>query len=165
MTVDDFTSLEWVDDRRPLIDPPGLSTLVADPSFLFPEETPDHEWRLFAHTVFGINAFASHDGLGWRNLGRVVWNAMRPFIRRFPDGYRLYYEKYQPLAIPLQLLPRRPKWRSRIEMRFSRDLAAWTPPRTLIEPTLPCRTSPTAASTSRGTSASPRQPRRMVRSR
>ena len=137
MTVAEFTSLEWVDDHRPLIGPPGLSPLVADPSFLFPEETPDRTWRLFAHTAFGVHAFFSPDGLAWRNLGRVVGNAMRPFVRRFPDGYRLYYEKYRPFAIPLQLLPRRPKWYSRIEMRFSRDLATWGPPRTLIEPTLP----------------------------
>jgi len=52
---------------------------------------------------------------------------MRPFVRRFADGYRLYYEKYRPLALPLQLLPRRPKWHSRIEVRFSRDLASWDP--------------------------------------
>ena len=136
MTVEDFASLEWVDDRRPLIDPPGLSPLVADPSFLFPEETPDGAWRLYAHTAFGIHAFSSPDGLAWRNLGRVVGNAMRPFVRRFADGYRLYCETYRPLAIPLQLLPRRPKWDSRIEMRFSSDLATWGPPRTLIEPTL-----------------------------
>jgi hypothetical protein len=58
-------------------------------------------------------------------------------VRRFPDGYRLYYESYRPLAIPLQLLPRRPRWRSRIEVRFSRDLRAWGPPRTLVEPLLP----------------------------
>jgi hypothetical protein len=137
MTIKEFTALEWVDDRRPLIDPRGLSPLVADPSFLFPEETPDRTWRLFAHTAFGVHAFSSPDGLAWRNLGLVVWNAMRPFIRKFTDGYRLYCEKYRPLAIPLQLLPRRPKWDSRIEVRFSRDLAAWSPPRTLIEPTLP----------------------------
>jgi hypothetical protein len=61
---------------------------------------------------------------------------MRPFVRRFPDGCRLWYEAYRPLAIPLQLLPRRPRWRSRIEMRFSRDLCSWGPPRTLVAPLL-----------------------------
>jgi hypothetical protein len=66
-----------------------------------------------------------------------VWNDKRPFVRRFPDGYRLYYERHQPFALPLQLLPRRPKWNSRIEMRFSPDLLDWGPPRTLVEPTLP----------------------------
>lgn len=137
MTAAGFASLAWTDDHRALIDPPGLSPLVADPSFLFPEETPDGAWRLYAHTVFGINAFASLDGLAWRNLGRVVANAMRPFVRRFPDGYRLYCETYRPFALPLQVLPRRPKWDSRIVVRFSRDLDTWGPPRTLVEPTLP----------------------------
>jgi len=137
MTVAGFASLRWIDDQRPLIEPRGLSPLVADPSFLFPEETPDGRWRLYAHTAFGIHAFVSGDGLAWRDLGMVVANAMRSFIRRFPDGYRLYCEKYRPLAIPLQLLPRRPRWSSRIEVRRSLDLSSWGPPRTLVEPVLP----------------------------
>jgi hypothetical protein len=110
---------------------------VADPTFLFPEETPEGTWRLYAHTAFGIHAFSSDDGRSWRDRGIVVWNAMRPFIRRFPDGFRLYYEKHRPLALPLQLLPRIPKWNSRIEMRFSHDLLDWGSPCTLVEPTLP----------------------------
>jgi hypothetical protein len=126
-----------MDDRRALIGPSGLSTLVADPSFLFPEETPDQTWRLYAHTAFGIHAFTSDNGLEWKDLGLTVLNAMRPFVRSFPDGYRLYYEKYRPFALPMILLPKRPKWRSRIEMRFSRDLVSWGPPRTLVEPVLP----------------------------
>jgi hypothetical protein len=137
MTIAGFASLAWFDDRRALIDPPGLSPLVADPSFLFPEETPDGAWRLYAHTAFGIHTFASDDGLRWHDRGVVAWNAMRAFVRKLPDGYRLYCEAYRPLAIPMQLLPRRPRWRSRIEVRFSRDLSAWGPPRVLIEPTLP----------------------------
>lgn len=136
MTVAEFVSLSWHDDRRPLIEPRGLSPIVADPTFLFPEETPDRAWRLFAHTAFGIRAWTSGDGVTWRGLGMVAANAMRAFVRRFPDGYRLYAEAYRPLALPLQLLPRRPRWRSRIEVRFSRDLAAWGPPRVLLEPTL-----------------------------
>jgi hypothetical protein len=137
VTIARFASLRWSDDRRILIEPPGLSPIVADPTFLFPEETPDGTWRLFAHTAFAIHAYSSTDGQAWRNLGSVAWNAMRAFVRRFPDGYRLYVEAYRPFAIPLQLLPRRPRWSSRIEVRFSRDLRSWGPPRTLVEPTLP----------------------------
>jgi hypothetical protein len=137
MTIEGFASLEWTDDGRPLIEPRGLSPIVADPSFLFPEETPDGRWRLFAHTPFGVHAYESDDGEAWRDRGIVVWNAMRAFVRRFPDGYRLYYEKYRPLAEPMQLLPRRPRWESRIEVRWSRDLSAWGLPRTIVEPVLP----------------------------
>ena len=126
--------MNWIDDHRALIDPPGLSPLVADPSSLFPEETPDDTWRLYAHTAFGIHAFSSGDGHSWRDRGIVVWNAMRPFVRRFPDGFRLYYEKHRLLALPLQLLPRRPEWNSRIEMRFSPELLDWGSPRTPVEP-------------------------------
>jgi hypothetical protein len=142
MTVSGFSALKWNDDRRPLISPSGLSPLVADPSFLFPEETPDGTWRLFAHTAFGIHCFSSADGTEWKNLGLIVWNAMRAFIRRFPDGYRLYYEKYRPLAMPMVLLPKRPKWKSRIQVRFSKDLVSWGPPRTLVEPVLPWQRDP-----------------------
>lgn len=137
MTAAGFAALAWRDDRRPLIEPPGLSPLVADPSFLFPEETPDGAWRLYAHTAFGIGSFASADGVSWRNFGTVVRDAMRPFVRAFPDGYRLYYERTRPLALPLQILPWRPRWNSRIEVRLSRNLAVWGPARTLVEPLLP----------------------------
>ena len=136
MKVDEFLSLRWHDDRRALIEPCGLSPLVADPSFLFPEETPDGAWRLYAHTAFAVHAFSSRDGREWSDGGIVAWNAMRAFVRRFPDGYRLYCEKYRPLAMPMLMLPRGPKWDSRIEVRFSPDLVRWSAPRTIVEPTL-----------------------------
>jgi len=52
MTVSDFLALRWTDVEGPLIEPHCLSPVITDPSFLFPEETPDGTWELFAHSAF-----------------------------------------------------------------------------------------------------------------
>ncbi len=133
----------WLDDGRPLIEPPAPSLIIADPSFLFPEESPDGLWRLVAHDAFGLLSYISPDGLAWRREGRICWNAMRAFIRKLPDGhFILCYEAYRPLALPLQLLPRRPRWRSRIMARFSSDARKWGRPVELVRPCLPWHSDP-----------------------
>lgn len=137
MRIPDFLSLRWADDGRPLIQPPRFSPLVADPAFLFPEETPDGRWRLFAHSAWGIHSYGSEDGVEWRDAGIVVRNAMRPFVRRIEDGFLLYYEKYPPLRLPLTALPLHPRWRSRIEVRRSTDLRHWEAPTAVVLPELP----------------------------
>lgn len=48
MASADFSSRRWRDDRRAPIEPPGFPPIVADPTFLFPAETPDGAWRLVA---------------------------------------------------------------------------------------------------------------------
>lgn len=143
MKAADFLGLRWDDEDRPLVEPPAFSPLIADPSFLFPEETPEGDWRLFAHGAWGIHEFSSNDGISWRNRGVRVRNAMRPFVRKASGGgYFLAYEKYAPLALPLTVLPRRPKWNSRLELRSSADLRRWGPPRTIAEPSLPWMADP-----------------------
>jgi hypothetical protein len=137
MTVADFLSRRWTDPERPLIQPPALSPVIADPSFLFPEETPDGTWRLFAHSAWGLHAYSSTDGLDWRNLGLVLRHAMRPFVRRIDDRYYLYYERYKPFALPLTVLPKRPLWASHLEVRSSPDLRRWSAPTVLLRPDLP----------------------------
>ncbi|MBU0956770.1 MAG: glycosyl hydrolase family 43 [Spirochaetes bacterium] len=132
-TIDSFLKLEWQQPDGPLIEPPVLSPLIADPSFLFPEESPDGLWHLFAHSAWGIHYYSSADGLRWRQLGRILDWGMRAFVRRFGDRYFLYYEACRPFAIPLLLLPRRPAWRSRIMCRHSRDLRHWSKPELIID--------------------------------
>lgn len=134
MTVDDFLSLDWSDDGRPLLSPPFPSPILADPTFLFPAETPDGSWILLAHTAFGIRRYESADGLSWKNRGMLFRNAMRAFLRPFEGGYLLAFERYRPFAIPLQLLPRRPRWHSRLELARSADLVSWSRPRSILEP-------------------------------
>ena len=143
MTIDGWLDLSWEDSGLPLIEPPRFSPVIADPSFLFPEETPDGQWALFAHSAWGIHRYSSRDGVGWTDHGLVIWNAMRPFVRRLDPGtgieprYILLYEKYPTLALPLTVLPFKQPWRSVVAMQESSDLRTWTNPRTLFEPTLP----------------------------
>lgn len=136
MTVADFLALRWSAPGEPLIGPPLLSPVIADPSFLFPEETPDGNWALFAHSAWGVHRYASGDGVTWDHLGLAVRNAMRPFVRRSGGTYYLYYELYPPLALAATALPGRRRWRSALAVSESRDLLNWSAPRRLVEPSL-----------------------------
>jgi hypothetical protein len=82
MTVSEFLAIEWGKVEGPLIEPPRFTPIVADPSFLFPEETPGGDWQLFAHSAWGIHRYSSVDGISWRPEGLPLRNAMRPFLRR-----------------------------------------------------------------------------------
>ncbi|MBU1080977.1 MAG: glycosyl hydrolase family 43, partial [Spirochaetes bacterium] len=136
MKATDFLAVSWSAPGAPLIEPPRFSPVIADPSFLFPEETPTENWELFAHSAWGVHRYSSPDGLSWRDRGLVARDAMRPFARRVGDEYLLYYEKYAPLALPMTALPLRRRWESTIAVSSSADLERWSAPRTLIRPTL-----------------------------
>lgn len=57
--------LKWCEYKsNPVIYPPPLSPVIADPTFLPPNRTPDKRWHLFAHSIFGIHHFVSTDGRG-----------------------------------------------------------------------------------------------------
>lgn len=134
MTIGDFLALSWSAPGPALIGPPPPSPVIADPSFLFPEETPDGVWELFAHSAFGIHRYSSQDGLSWRDRGTAVWHAMRPFARRHGASYDLYFERYRPFALAMTALPVRPRWRSEVAVSSSADLSSWSRPKTLIAP-------------------------------
>lgn len=153
MTIAEFLALRWSEPGAPLIEPPRFSPVIADPTFLFPEETAgatDEGWALFAHSAWGVHRYASADGLAWRDRGIVLRNAMRPFARRIVAAeakagsaagaaapYHLYAEAYAPLALPLTALPGRRKWRSLIVLSRSGDLGCWSRPETVARPELP----------------------------
>lgn len=132
MKISDFLHIRWEDDGQPLIEPGWNSPVLADPTFLFPSETPGKNWVLFAHTVWGIHKYESDDGLKWTDRGMVIRNAMRPFCRFTKNSYKLYYEAYKPFAVVAQILPRPPQWSSRIKLSTSVDLVQWTPGTTLM---------------------------------
>ncbi len=135
MKIADFLSIRWTEPGGPLIEPPGLSPIIADPSFLLPEETPEGDWQLFAHSAFGIHRYSSANGLAWMHRGITIKNAMRPFVRPLPEGgYALYYESYPPLALVATALPVRPKWNSKIAMAESSDLTTWSRGSVIILP-------------------------------
>ena len=143
MKISQFLSIAWSEPEGPLIEPPRLSPLIADPSFLFPAESPKGNWELFAHSAWGVHRFSSSDGLAWWDWGVVVRNAMRPFVRRIDDGqgggldYALLYESYPPLALPLSALPWKRPWKSHIAVSWSDRLDVWTGRESLVEPDLP----------------------------
>jgi len=123
---------------NPLIRPPFGSPILADPTFLPPSETPDGRWHLFAHSLFGIHRFVSHDGVAWQRAGRtIVRNALRAFVYREGHTYWLFYEKCR-LMLPILSIP----WASHIEVRTSPDLVHWNAPRTVLRPSLPWHSEP-----------------------
>ncbi len=137
MTVDEFTRLEWRTTRdAPVLTPPLGSPLLADPTFLLPDATPDGRWHLFAHSVFGVHAYASDDGVRWSRPRLVVRHAMRPYV--MPDGglFHLFYERYPAFRLALTAVPGL-RWRSWIEHRSSADLRHWSRPTVALRPTLP----------------------------
>ncbi|MCC6583801.1 MAG: glycosyl hydrolase family 43 [Chitinophagales bacterium] len=136
MKIEDFNNKTFhlVKDV-PLISPPKLTPLIADPTVLLPHETPDQKWHLFAHSVFGVQQFVSENGIEWQKKNVVVRASMRPFIFKENDTFYLFYEKYNSVRTIFSFLPG-VKWYSEIEVTSSCDLIQWTKPKSLIQPAL-----------------------------
>lgn len=123
-------SLDWREHpASPVIGPPRPSPVVADPTFLPPEDTPDGQWHLFAHSVLGIHQWVSADGIRWtRRPGVVQRNALRAHLVRVDGRFLLTYERtrvFLPVGVP---------WASWVEQRASIDLLHWSRPRVLLRP-------------------------------
>ena len=114
-------------EGNPVIKPFGLSTVVADPSVLTPEEAPDGKWHLFAHTLLGIYEFISCDGVKFTRVRKVVSRAMRPDIKRAGGYYFLFFERVQPLLARAAAFSGR-GWKSEIYAVRSKDLREFSPP-------------------------------------
>jgi len=82
MTLAEFAQLQWhfVIARQYVIQPPFFFSIIAAPSFCFPEQSPDGQWHLFAHSAFGIRHYYSQDGINWKNAGVIVSHASHPFL-------------------------------------------------------------------------------------
>ncbi|MCS6984294.1 MAG: glycosyl hydrolase family 43 [Leptospiraceae bacterium] len=141
MEIRDFLALKWQDDGCPLIHPPFLSPIVADPTWLPPELVPDGSWRLFAHDVFGLRQYRSDDGLHWQKTSFFVPGAMRAFLYHESGTYFLYYEKYTPLRLVFAW-SRYPLWRSAIALRTSSDFKRWSAEKIVLKPELPWHHEP-----------------------
>lgn len=120
---------------NPVIEPPGLSPVIADPTFIAPAGSPDGMWHLYAHSVWGVHHHASADGISWERKEIVARNAMRPYLYSEGGLYYLFYERYRPLQIFFPWAPL-PKWKSRIEVRISSDLKHWSVPAVVATPAL-----------------------------
>ncbi len=107
------------------------SMVVADPSILTPDKTPDNKWHLFAHTFFGVYHYVSEDGISFSKEKRVAQRAMRPDIKSVDGEYYLYFERTRaPILNALNSLG--VKWKSEIYMCKSTDLENWTEPQRVI---------------------------------
>lgn len=136
MKIADFLNLRWqLHPASPILQPPRFSPIIADPSLLLPEESADGGFHLFCHSLFGIHHYRSADGLRW-GAGRLLFrHAMRPFVFAEGGRYYLFYERYRPFQIAFSWFAAW-KWRSHIELRQSSDLIDWSPPQTILSPTL-----------------------------
>lgn len=126
---DEIEGIQWRDCiENPLIFPPFPSPVIADPTFLPPDKTPDKKWHLFAHSLMGLHHFVSDDGIAWRMLdGLAEKKAMRPFLFVEDGTYYLFYEKF------ISFFPQR----SRIEVRQSNELLRWGSAKVVLTPHLP----------------------------
>ena len=127
----EVADLRWRVRPDPVLQPPFPSPVIADPTFLPPDQTPGGDWRLWAHSLLGLHAYRSDDGVQWRAAGTVTRNALRGQVTAHAGQYRLAYEKtrlFMPIGVP---------WLSWIESRTSLDVQTWGPPSRLLEPSLP----------------------------
>ena len=110
--------------KNPVINPPGREFLIADPTVIVPEQSPDGRFHLFAHSLRGIHHYTSPDGKAWERIEGPLFPGIRPYLF-IENGYHLFTERFV-----------RP-WRSVIEVRSSWDLITWSEQRVLLAPSQP----------------------------
>lgn len=134
LTRAEVAAIQWQPYPVPLIEPPFPSPIIADPTFLPPEQCPDSQWHLWAHSMFSLCSYRSLDGISWERGKPVTGSALRAQILSaadgLPGGYRLTYEKSR------LFIPSVRSWSSWIESRTSGDLQTWSQPQDLLTPTL-----------------------------
>lgn len=115
----------WVDcPENPLIEPPPCEFLIADPSVVTPDESPDPDWHLFANSLLGIHHYTSADGVHWGRRGRVG-PGFRPFVLEEDGVFYMFFERFTV-----------PQFRSHVAVRSSKDLWEWDEPVEVLRPTL-----------------------------
>ncbi len=114
-------------DGNPVIRSSFPDVVIADPSVLTPDLTPDGRWRLFAHSLKGVYMYSSDDGVRFSAGRKILSRAMRPCACKFEDVYYIYYERLQPLAARAAGMLGG-KWTSEIYAVTSKDLKTFSPP-------------------------------------
>ena len=118
-------------ERNPVITHGAGSPIVADPSVLTPDLTPDGKWHLFAHTLFGVYDFLSDDGIDFPVRRKILSRAMRPCAAFEGGVYYIFYERLQPAPARAAGLFGG-KWKSEIFVVESRDLVNYSSPRSVL---------------------------------
>lgn len=77
-------------EGNPVIRRFGVSPMIADPSVLTPDLTPDGKWRLYAHALWGVYEYLSDDGITFERGRKIVPRAMRPDMKKVGDVYYLF---------------------------------------------------------------------------
>lgn len=121
-------------ENNPIIKNPINSFVVADPSVLTPDSSPDGKWHLFCHTFYGINHYSGDDGINFRKVRKVVSDAQRPHIDYADGEYYLCYEKTRSTLMRLFSLFGA-KWKSEIYCTTSPDLKKWSKPKRVLAKT------------------------------
>ena len=121
----------------PVLRPFGGSFVVADPSLLLPEETPDGKWHMYFHTMFGVWEAVSEDGVTFAKEKKLFPRAMRPNINYIDGRYVLFYERTRPLVFNALNLAGLAKWESGIFAAQSSDLKRWSAPEPVLVHTMP----------------------------
>lgn len=135
LTFDEIINADFVFyESNPILKYPLNSFVVADPSILTPDKTPDKKWHLFAHTFFGVYHYDSVDGISFRKVQKIASRAMRPDIKYINGKYYLYYERTKPVILNA-LNSLGAKWHSEIYMCESVDLINWEKPQRVIKQT------------------------------
>ncbi len=132
LTTKEFLQLDFKTREEPILAPFGGAVVVADPSLLTPDLSPDGMWHMFFHTTFGVYHFRSPDGIRFSKVQKVASRAMRPNINRIGDRYYLFYEKTRNLLINALNLANLAKWRSQIYLKTSADLVHWSKPQAVV---------------------------------
>lgn len=114
--------------NNPVIKNTWNSFVVADPTVLTPEESPDGKWHLFCHTFYGVDHYKSDDGISFKRGKQIVRSAQRPDINCIDGEYYLFFEKTRSAIMKLFSLFG-VKWRSEIYYTKSSDLLSWSEPK------------------------------------
>ncbi len=117
---------------EPVLKPFDGSFVVADPSLLTPETSPDGKFHMFFHTNFAVYDFVSSDGITFSKNAKIVSDAMRPNINKTDDGYCLFYEKTRSVFANLMNFIGIAKWHSEIFALKSKDLVHWSGPQRVL---------------------------------
>lgn len=135
-TLEQLSKVLWYPfSDEPMIKSQWYMPRLCDPCFLFPEDSPDGKWHLFAHTWIGLEHFSSLNGIAWEPLKMIELRGHSPSIFYENGVWYLIYEKHDKL---LQQFTHRPKEiqnlsTSRFEMRSSTDLVLFSEPKVVLD--------------------------------
>ncbi len=133
----DLTYLSWFPfSDEPLVQGSWYTPRISHPFVLFPEDSADDKWHMFAHSWLGIHHFVSDSGISWVPRRIIEFGGHYPSIY-IEDG--VYYLLYEKRGVQIPFIDRRRRLNgkehhreSHIEIITSTDLQIWSKPRHLI---------------------------------